>query len=110
MSLDACPLAVASVERNVKREFNIILIGCIIFVGIASMHGRFGRNQLQLVAFLLIVAFSLLTKYGTFRTLHNSVGASGIRHVDAKGNVIFYDHKETDEKIFEVLMALFAYI
>jgi hypothetical protein len=54
---------------------------------------------------LLLLAVSLVGKLGTLRLLDaGQGGAGGIRQVGAGGEVTFYDHKETDEKIFEVLV------
>ena len=65
---------------------------------------------------LLVISLSVLTKLGTFRLIHYKTASMriGIDYTDSSGVTVSYDHKETDEKIFEVrtivLYAQFSWI
>lgn len=93
-------------EGNASVLFNTLIGFVVVLAALPSMGvlpSIPGGSVLHAaLPVMLVVAASLASKLGTLRLLDNAAGSAGIRHVTSDGQVMFYDHKETDEKIFEV--------
>lgn len=92
---------ISSMEKYLRPMFFTVIILSIGMIVNPTVILTVGAID-SIFPFILIVSLSLLMKLGTFRRLDNSIALSGITHISSNGNVMFYNHKEMDEKIFEV--------
>jgi hypothetical protein len=54
---------------------------------------------------LLVIILSILLKFATFRILNRQVAESGLVYTNG-GVTVGFNHRETDEKIFEVIIRI----
>lgn len=63
---------------------------------------RLARNLVFIAIAVAITALSITLKLGTFRTVSAELAVMGMEHTDAQGRRFLYEHRETDERVFEV--------
>jgi hypothetical protein len=63
---------------------------------------RLARTLVFIAMIVAITVISVSLKLGTFRTISAELASMGIEYTDAVGRRSVYDHRETDERVFEV--------